>query len=136
MVRVQTGRVAFDDGGREVFIPAGAGCRAVAGRGSGTPTQDDADELLKAAVRKFDEGAPNRRAGFARDIAALVSRHSDCLVLWHFLQDPDDAVLKTGVDALEKMASLPEGVTREAALKRDPAARKAWKDHLFPDYWK
>ena len=103
-------------------------------RGSCTPLWSDAPEPLKAAVRAFDEAPVGRRAAHAKEIAAAAVRPPDALVLWHLLQDPEDAVVASGVDALIALSSLPPGVTREASLRREAGIREAWKRHLFPEW--
>jgi len=130
VVRVQTGRVAFVDEAREVYIPAGASCRATRERGSGTPVWDDASAELVESVRRFEDAGGAGRVAAARQVAARAERAKDALTLWHFLQDSNDEVVAIGVDALVKLVGLPEGATREASLRRDPQTLQAWKDHL------
>ncbi len=129
IVHVTTGRVAFVDGAREVYVPRGANCRA--GRsGAGTPVWDDAPAPLVGAVRRYDD-----RAGSARDLIERCTQPRDSLMLWHLLADRDDAVVAQALDALMERGPAPVGVTREATLKRDAAALEAWKDHLSGEWW-
>ncbi|MBI3723967.1 hypothetical protein HY251_08455 [bacterium] len=138
-VRVESGRVAFvDAGGHEVFVPKGAHCRAVPSRGSGTPLFDDSSDDLAAAIEGFDQAPSKERAALARGVADRATRAKDTLSLWHFLQDPDAAVVEIGCDALARLAPLaevppfPDGVTREETLAHPKGVFQKWKEHLWP----
>lgn len=131
IVRVLTGRVAFVDGSREVYVPAGAWCRAAPGRGSGTPLWDDAPPALVDAVAAFDAAADRRSA--ARRVVEQAVRAKDTLTLWHFLQDPE--VAEIGLDALIRLAGPAPGIPRDVTLRRDSYALAAWKEHL-EDFWR
>jgi hypothetical protein len=128
VVHVGSGRVAFTDGDREVFVPAGATCRAAPGRGSGTPHWDDAPAKLQLAVQAFDL-ATDRRAA-ALQVARSCERPEDGLTLWHLLTDRDPEVAALAYRVLENLVGKPEGVTREATLARDPDALEAWKNQV------
>jgi hypothetical protein len=130
-VRVLTGRVAFVDGPREVYIPAGAACRAQPGRGSGTPYWEDASTELIQAIQALDAAAD--RPAAARRVAQLVQRPKDTLTLWHFLHDP--ALAPVGLDALVKIVPAPAGIPRELVLRQDAFALFAWKEHL-EEFWR
>src|SRR5204862_5666695 len=54
---VAAGWVAFEYGGRESFVPAGASSRTHPQIGPGTPTYDDADEQFGRAIDDFDFGS-------------------------------------------------------------------------------
>jgi hypothetical protein len=131
VVRVQTGRVAFTDDGHEMYIPAGASCRATRARGAGTPVYEAAAADLIDAVRAFDESSVAARVAAARGVAALArDRNLDWLPLWHLLQDADAAVAEVGADALITLVGLPDGVSREATLRRESSALEGWRAHL------
>lgn len=132
-VHVTMGRVSFEDGTREVFIPAKGVCMSRPGR-PGTPFWEDAAEPMAAAVRDFDEATPAGRAAAAHVVANLAEEARDTLMLWHFLQDPDTQVNRAGLDGLTKLFAAPDGVTREAVLRREKAALEAWRDHLRPEW--
>jgi len=131
-VQVDTGRVAFHDGRREVFIPEGASGRAAPGRAPFTPIYDDASDALKRAVEAFDIAPEGRRAGLAKTACALIKKREDGLVAWHWLQDPESGVVKAAIDALIRLTTVVEcGVPRPA----DPTSRREWRNSLFPE-WK
>lgn len=122
-VRVLTGRVAFVDGDREVYVPAGASCRATR-EAMGTPVFDDAAPEFHRAVAEFDRA---RSAKAAAEVARLA-RREDALSLWHVAVEP--AAAEVAVDALIRLVGLPEGATREATLRREAEAVEAWRSHL------
>jgi hypothetical protein len=131
-VRVSTGRVAFNDGKREVFIPEGASGRSKAGRVPYTPIYDTATDALKKAVEAFDEAPVGRRTEQAKALSKFVRTREDGLVVWHLLQDPEAGVVKAAMDALLKLTTAMEcGVPRPT----DPTSLRAWRDSLFPE-WK
>ena len=127
-MHVTTGRVAFVDGAREVYVPSGANCRA-GRRGAGTPVWDDAPPPLVEAGRRFDD-----RVGTARELIEQCMQPRDSLMLWHLLADHDSAVVALALDELLKRGPAPDGVTREAVLKREAAALEAWKDRLMGEW--
>jgi hypothetical protein len=130
-VQVSTGRVAFHDGRREVFIPAGASGRAKAGRAPYTPIHDTASDALKKAVDAFDEAPVGKRTKQAEALAAFIRTREDGLVAWHLLQDPEPGVVKAARESLGNLTSRMEcGVP----LPLDVTSLRAWRDSLFPEW--
>jgi len=130
-VKVETGRVLFNDGKREIFIPQGASGKAARGRASFTPIHDDASDALKKAVEAFDIAPEGKRAGLAKTACALIKKREDGLVAWHWLQDPESGVVKAANDALLRLTTVMEcGVPRPA----DPTSRREWRNSLFPEW--
>ncbi len=135
LVHVETGRVAFVDGAREVYVPRGARCVAwPGGRGSGTPVFEDAPEELCAAIDLFDRGS-GERVTAARALVEAASRRRDLLSVWHLLQDRDDAVVAVAFDALVARYEVPVGGERGAVMRREAAAREAWKQRMQSDWF-
>lgn len=132
-VHVETGRVAFQNGAREVFVPAGATCRARRGAGSGTPHADDAPPALVAAVRAYDEAAPAGRAAAAHAVLRAAALPGGALTLWHLLQDDDRGVRMATLDMLTAASGSPVDAPRDRTLARDPEALESWKQHLGLD---
>ncbi len=126
-VRVTMGQVAFVDGEREVFVPRGAECRALPGRGSGTPRFADCDASLRAALDRYDAAAQSR-GGLAATVASAATSRRDTLPLWHMLADADAAVRRIAEEALVRLAGMPPGVKGSATPAR-------WREHLEPDWW-
>lgn len=134
-VKVETGRVAFHDGRREVFIPQGASGKAARGRAPFTPIHDDSSEGLRQAVRKFDESPVGNRAGKAKEACKLIGRREDGLIAWHWLQDSEGGVVNAAREALVRLTKL--GECGPHAPKADaPDELRAWRDSLFPDWSK
>lgn len=130
-VSVQTGRVAFQDGDREVFIPRGARCEADPGRGPSTPVFDDTPTEVLEAARAFD-ASPAPRAATAGELARRIGRLKDTLLLWHLLQDREEAVVSLAVARLVDLAHHPDGVDPKAKLT--PAAVESWKEYLYGEW--
>jgi hypothetical protein len=131
-VQVQSGRVAFHDGRREVFIPEGAGCRAAPGRAPSTPIREDAAPALRMAVESFDAAPRGGRAREAKAACTLIGRREDGLVAWHLLQDAEPAVVTAAREALHRLTRMPEcGMAAPEAVAGDEL--RAWRDVLFPE---
>ena len=73
---------AFDDHGRESFVPAGAACRTRPGLGPGTPWYEDAQTPFTEALERLD-ARPDDRAALSTVLAE--ARPRDALTLWHLL---------------------------------------------------
>lgn len=129
-VKVTSGKVAFVEGPREVYIPAGAGCTALPGRGSATPLFDDSKEPFVQAVRAFDAAPTPMRVSAAKVVADRATRLRDTLPLWHFLQDADPEIVAIGFDALDRVAQKPKYISRDACIRRDHSTVEAWKEYL------
>ena len=131
-VKVETGRVLFDFDTRDVFIPQGASCKAARGRAPFTPIYDNASPELKRTVEAFDLAPEGRRADQAKAACAFITKREDGLVAWHFLQDPEKAVVAAAREALVKLTHLGECGVPAAGAKDD---LRAWRNSLFPE-WK
>jgi hypothetical protein len=133
-VTVKTGRVLFDHGSRDVFIPNGASCRAAPGRAPFTPIYDTASGALKKAVETFDAATVGHRTPQAKAACELIKSREDGLVAWHWLQDPEVDVVKAAREALVRLTSLGEcGIPR--VTDKGERELRAWRDNLFPE-WK
>jgi hypothetical protein len=127
LLRVTKGWVSFQWKGLESLIPAGASCRTHPGVGPGIPYFDDAPETLKQALESFGF----EKAGYtALDVVLAEARVRDTLTLWHLLSrvGPEDRVRV--YDRIAALTPVPQGVSREQALKLDPETLRRWKDEL------
>ncbi len=142
-VHVLTGRVCFQDGDREVYVPMGACCHARRGVGAGTPRFEDGKSppALIAALRSFDDATePAEReelAGCAlKAVEASVEASKDrrdTLSAWHLLQDKDDSIVKAAAATLDKV--FPGKNPCKGPWRRPTAAdRDEWREHCAP-YW-
>jgi hypothetical protein len=126
LLSVTAGWVAFEYNGRESFVPARASARTDPDIGPGTPRYDDAEEII-AALDLFDRGV--RRS----EMLAFVLEHArakDAMTLWHLLSRVTGAERPAVVDALDRLAPMPIGVTRAAVLQLDRATLDRWWDSL------
>ena len=130
LVRVDFGRVAFEDGSREVLVPAEAECAAEPGRGPGSPLFRDAPAEFAAAAAAFDAARGPGRAAAARSLAAMAGRVRDTLTLWHLLQEPDREVRAAALEGLVRLEGPLVDAPPEATLAGDPGAVSAWRSRL------
>jgi hypothetical protein len=116
LVEVSVGWVAFEDRGRESFIPATAACVTRPGKGPGIPYYEDASRSLIDAVRRFDADSDQEAAG----LILAEARPRDAISVWHLLRrvSPDDR--GRVYDRLSQLIAVPAGVTREGVLAGNP----------------
>ena len=88
LVEVSVGWVAFENDGRESFIPADAACITRPGKGPGIPYYQDASRELIDALHRFDADADQP----AIAVILAKARPRDAISLWHLLRrvQPDD----------------------------------------------
>jgi len=127
LVTVQAGWVSFEHAGRESFIPAGAACRTVPGRGLGTPYREQASPALREALADFDF---TQGGDHALDIVLAEAHKDDAFTLWHLLTRSQPAQAARVYDALAALVPPPSGVTREGILRGDRRMLDAWWDQL------
>jgi FecR protein len=117
LLRVSMGWVAFQSGGQEAFIPAGAQCVTRRRRGPGIPYYEDATAPFRSALAAIETGQEAA-------LQALLSnaRARDGLTLWHLLTRVPAADRGRVYDRFAELAPVPPEVTRAAALAKDPHA--------------
>lgn len=126
-LHVTSGWVALVGDGRESYVPIGAMCETRLGSGPGTPYFDDASDVLREALAKFDfeNGGPN-----ALKVVLAESRDRDTFTLWHLLSRVDESQRSEILDKMIELVGLPAGVTREAVMQLDPTTLELWKEEL------
>lgn len=132
-VVVTLGRVAFQDNGREVYVPSGAECYAARARGAGTPRWIDSPAPLVTALDAFDAAIAGHkvdRLALARDVLALTLEEREALVVWHLLQDVEADVARAAVATLERLVGRPDGLEAAPGAVPTAADRELWKEHL------
>lgn len=139
-LRVTSGWVAFQHGGRESFVPAGAICHTHPGRGPGTPRYDDAPAALGEALEQLDFAALPAEAR-AQALATVLSRARarDAFTLWHLILRVAPAERAQVVEALAARVAPPDEETRTGALSGDRAALDRWWNRLGlgdADWWR
>ncbi len=142
LLRVETGWVGFEEGGRLSLVPAGASCRTRAGRGPGTPRYDTATAAFAAALDALDDGvdgATGPSQALALEGALAQARPRDAFSLWHLLARVDGDARGRVFDRLAALAPPPDGVTRDGVVAGDRAMRELWWDELglgSSDFWR
>jgi len=134
LVRVTSGWVGFEYGGRESFIPKDAVCRTRPRVGPGTPYYEDAPSGYAAALTLLDFGPatdPGRAA--ALETVLSTARRKDALTLWHLLTRGTVEERRLVYDRMAALVPPPEGVTFNAVLRRDRRATDRWWNALGLD---
>jgi len=120
---VVSGKVSFEAGGREVFVPTGASALALPGRGPGTPVWDDAPPAFRAAVEALDRGDAELRLA----PVLATEREADSLTLWHLLAHGERSVRERVGARLAALAPPPAGVSLAACIDGERAALDRWR---------
>ena len=126
-LQVTKGWVLFQWKGLESLVPAGASCRTRPLAGPGIPYFDDAPESVKQAVERyaFEKGGDG-------DVNIILAgaRVRDTLTLWHLLSRVPVDERERVFDRMAALTPVPEGVSREQALKLDAETLKRWREEL------
>lgn len=120
-VRVEFGWVAFEDQGKESFIPAHAVCLTRPGKGPGIPYYEDAPATLRSAVDRYDTTDDISSV----DVILFNARRRDAVTVWHLLQRVPPASRGAVYDRLAHLIQVPQNVTRDRALAGDRNAMDA-----------
>lgn len=132
-LRVDSGQVAFEFDGREVYVPAGAACSSLPGRGPGAPVFDWIDPAFKAAVERVEFAQDPDPEDLAVVLAADDREYA--LTLWHLLDAPSEELRKGAFELLSKFFPKPPGATDAGLLGADPQMRAAWREEMEP-HWR
>jgi hypothetical protein len=116
LLRVAMGWVAFQAGGRESFIPAGAQCVTHKRGGPGIPYYEDAPPELTAALSRVEAG----EAGALGPLLA-AARSRDAITLWHLLTRVPPAERGAVYDRFAELVPLPPD-TRARVLSGEASA--------------
>jgi hypothetical protein len=133
-LRVSMGWVAFENAGKESFIPAGAQCRTRKHAGPGIPWFEDASEPFRAALADLERG----------DIGALprVLREAgphDGLSLWHVLSRVRAEDRGAVFDRFSQLVPPAAAIPRIEVMRGDPRAFDRCWDALGlegTDWWR
>jgi hypothetical protein len=131
LLQVTSGWVAFENNGREAFVPAGAMCSTRPAAGPGTPYQGDASAAFRSALERLDFQAadPESRATALGTVLA-EARDRDALTLWHLLFRSNDVERSRIYERLAVLVPPPNGVTRAGVLNRDQGMLDLWWNAL------
>ena len=130
LLSVAAGWVAFEDKGRETFVPAGASSRTNRLGGPGTPRFDDAEPAFRDALEVVDTERDGARRREALAVVLQLARARDAMTLWHLIPRVSNTDRGTVIDALAARVPLPTDVTRESVMQLDRAAFDAWWNAL------
>lgn len=126
LLRVTTGRVAFEGAGRKVIVPSGASIFAAPGEAPSTPIFADADREFVSLIGHLDSDGKLGADEASRLLA--TARPRDAVSLVHLLNTSD--LGPKILDHLLRTRALPKGITRKASLTGDKRALQAWLDSL------
>jgi hypothetical protein len=133
MLSVEAGWVAFEERGRESFVPAGAASRTDRVNGPGTPRYDDTEQTFRDALDDIDNGRAGAHRAASLRFVLEHARGRDAMTLWHLIPRVGGADRIAVVDALNARVSMPSAVSRDAVLRLDRAALDQWWDTLGLD---
>lgn len=147
-VHVRTGRVAFEDHGREIYVPSGAECFATKAQGAGMPRYTNTQPELRALIDKFDKtpfdatqvAKLQLRLKLVRQILQLIEdldEHRYTLIVWHLLQDQAVQVVNMAARWLVQRYStdMPAGFVVKAGARLAPGDLVSWRDELEAYWW-
>jgi ferric-dicitrate binding protein FerR (iron transport regulator) len=127
LLRVETGWVAFEGGGRESIVPAGAVCATRPQTGPGTPYYEDAAPEFRRALDLYDFGSAGEQA---LPEILNAARRRDGLTLWHLLSRAGGVEREVVYERLARLVPPPGGVTRDGALRGDRRMLERWRREL------
>ena len=133
LLSVEVGWVAFEERGRESFVPAGASSRTGRINGPGTPRFDDTNEAFRDALDEVDNGRDAGRKAASLGYVLAYARPRDAMTLWHLIPRVDPPDREAVVDALARRVPMPAAISRDAVLRLDRAALDQWWDTLGLD---
>ncbi|MBI1873608.1 MAG: hypothetical protein HYS05_06940 [Acidobacteria bacterium] len=131
LLRVKTGFVGFEYGGRESFVPQGAACATRPDLGPGTPYYEDANAAFHAALERVDTLSAGS-SGHADALTTVLAeaRKADALTLWHLLSRVETADRARVFDRLAALVPPPPTVTRDGIVQLDRPMLDLWWDAL------
>jgi FecR protein len=133
LLRVTLGWVSLQLKDRESMVPAGAACATRPGIGPGTPYFEDASDIFKQALSRFDfeRNAAMGSGNMAPlEIVVANARPRDTLTLWHLLPRVEGNNRESVYERMAALVPPPEGVTRDGVLALDQQMLDAWKVKL------
>jgi hypothetical protein len=133
LLRVDSGWVQLEFGGREAVVPAGAAAATRPGFGPGTPYWWEASPELISALALVDFGtAEQRLEALPRVLGA--ARDDDAITLLTLLNRLDATGRTQVYDRLAQLLPPPKGVTREGVVAGDQRMIDRWWELLDIGY--
>jgi hypothetical protein len=130
ILSVEAGWVAFEERGRESFVPAGASSRTDRVNGPGTPRYDDTEQAFRDALDEIDSGHDTARRAASLRFVLEHARGRDAMTLWHLISRVEGTDRGAVIDALAARVPMPVEISRDAVLRVDRAALDQWWDRL------
>jgi len=130
ILHVTLGWVSLQLTDRESSVPAGAACVMKPGFGPGTPYFEDASELFRAALLKFDFSGNQEDRKSALATILSEARARDAMTLWYLLLRVDPCCRPAVYDRMAALVNPPPDVTREGILNLDARMLDLWKSRL------
>ena len=130
ILHVTLGWVSLQLIDRESSVPAGAACAMKRGFGPGTPYFEDATDLFREALSKFD--FTGNQSDRAAALATILSeaRPRDGITLWYLLMRVDPKDRAHVYDRMAALVTPPQDVTREGVLDLNAKMLERWKAKL------
>jgi ferric-dicitrate binding protein FerR (iron transport regulator) len=127
LLRVKSGFVSLEDGGRSSLVQAGAACETRPGKGPGTPWFEDAPSKLREALARFDfeDGG-----AAALDAILASARARDAITIWHLVRRADEGARDRVIERLRALAPPPKSVSMRDARALDDKALNRWRDAI------
>jgi len=117
LLKVAMGWVAFQAGGHESFIPAGAQCVTRKRTGPGIPFFEDSPAALQQAVGRLERGDQS-----SLPMILASARPRDGLTLWHLLTRVPAEDRAAVFDRFAQLVALPAEIKKDDVVKRDRLA--------------
>jgi hypothetical protein len=134
LLKVSLGWVAFQFGGQESFIPAGAECVTHQRTGPAIPYYADSSDGFRTALNGFERGDDE-----ALGHILAAARPRDGLTLWHLLTRVPEPERGMVFDRFAQLVALPPEVSRAGILHKDAHALDLCWDALgleHTDWWR
>jgi hypothetical protein len=131
ILRVTSGWVAFQKGGRQAMVPAGAAAETRPGIGPGAPYFEDASEAFRQALEtvNFDLSEAQVRSA-ALTVVLNEARLRDAFTLVNLFRRVDPSDRGRLYDRLAALVPPPPGATRDNAVNGNWSRMEPWWDEL------
>ena len=125
LLTVEAGWVAFEERGRESFVPAGASSRTDRVSGPGTPRYDDAEPAFRDALDEVDNGRDAGRKAASLRYVLEHARGRDAMTLWHLIsaRRPPPIAPPWSTRSTARVPMPADGLARRGPAPRSRGAR-------------
>jgi hypothetical protein len=136
LLLVTAGWVAFGKNDYESLVPSGAMCETRPGLPPGTPFAQDAPQIFRNALSRFDF---ENDEGEALKTVLSEARKRDALTLWHLLTRTSGAGRGNVYDRLASLVPPPKSVTKDGVLNQNKQMIESWQEEIglgHNQWWK